>query len=48
MIALICRHSRLSAEDAYTLRSVAADVSVTQFVNISKGVHVMLAKALLK
>ncbi|OYX87918.1 MAG: amidase [Azorhizobium sp. 35-67-5] len=48
MITLIRRHSPLSAEDAYTLCSVAADVSVTQLVNVSKGVHVMLAKALLK
>ena len=38
----------LSAEDAYSLCSVAADVHVTQLVNIAKGVHVMIAKELLK
>lgn len=48
MIKLITRESGLSAEDAYTLCSIAADVSVTQLVNINKGVHVMLAKALLQ
>ena len=48
MIELIKRHSALSAEDAYSLCSVAADVHVTQLVNVSKGIHVMLAKALLK
>jgi acetamidase/formamidase len=48
MVKLASRIGRLSREDAYSLCSVAADVSVTQLVNVSKGVHVMLAKALLK
>jgi len=47
MIKLICARGGLSAADAYTLCSVAADVHVTQLVNINKGVHVMLAKSLL-
>jgi acetamidase/formamidase len=47
MVKLIVRESDLSAADAYTLCSVAADVHVTQLVNVSKGAHVMLAKALL-
>jgi acetamidase/formamidase len=44
MIRLIERSSGLSAADAYTLCSIAADVHVTQLVNVHKGVHVMLAK----
>lgn len=48
MVKLAGRLGRLSAEDAYTLCSVAGDVSVTQLVNVSKGVHVMLAKSLLR
>jgi acetamidase/formamidase len=48
MVKLASRVSGLSPEDAYTLCSLAADVSVTQLVNVSKGIHVMLAKALLK
>lgn len=48
MVKLASRLSGLSSEDAYTLCSLAADVSVTQLVNVSKGIHVMLAKTLLK
>jgi acetamidase/formamidase len=48
MVKLAARAGGLSREDAYTLCSVAADVSVTQLVNVSKGVHVMLAKDLLR
>lgn len=48
MIALIGRLSGLPAADAYSLCSIAADVHVTQLVNVSKGVHVMLPKAYLK
>jgi acetamidase/formamidase len=48
MVKLASRASGLSPEDAYTLCSLAADVSVTQLVNVSKGIHVMLAKALLR
>jgi acetamidase/formamidase len=47
MINLICRHTNLSREDAYTLCSLAADLRVTQVVNGSKGIHVMLEKKLL-
>jgi acetamidase/formamidase len=46
MIRLICEKSNLSREDAYTLCSLAADLRVTQTVNGSKGIHVMLAKEL--
>jgi len=47
MIKLICARTGLSREDAYTLCSLAADLRVTQVVNGSKGIHVMLAKAYL-
>jgi len=47
MVALIVNRGGLSAADAYTLCSVAADVHVTQLVNINKGAHVMLKKSLL-
>jgi acetamidase/formamidase len=48
MIKLIVARTGLSREDAYMLCSLAADVRVTQVVNGSKGVHVMLEKKLLK
>jgi acetamidase/formamidase len=44
MIKLICSRSGLSREDAYTLCSLAADLRVTQIVNGSKGIHVVLDK----
>jgi acetamidase/formamidase len=47
MIKLITRESGLAAADAYSLCSIAADVHVTQLVNVSKGAHVMLEKSLL-
>jgi acetamidase/formamidase len=47
MLRLICERTNLSKEDAYTLCSLAADLHVTQTVNGSKGIHVMLAKSLL-
>ena len=47
MIKLICDKTNLSKEDAYTLCSLAADLRVTQTVNGSKGIHVMLDKACL-
>ena len=37
MIELIGRTSGLSAADAYTLCSIAADVHVTQLVNLHKA-----------
>lgn len=47
MIVLLGEKSGLSAEDAYTLCSLAADLRITQTVNGNKGVHCMIAKALL-
>ena len=48
MIKLICARTGISREDAYTLCSLAADLRVTQVVNGTKGIHVMLEKAHLK
>ena len=48
MIALIERATGLSAADAYSLCSIAADMHVTQIVNLHKGIHVMLAKSALQ
>jgi acetamidase/formamidase len=44
MIKFISARTGLSREDAYTLCSLAADLRVTQVVNGSKGVHIMLEK----
>jgi len=48
MIKLIGEMTNLSKEDAYTLCSLAADLRVTQTVNGSKGIHIMLQKSLLR
>ena len=47
MIDLICRRTNISRAEAYSLCSLAADLRVTQVVNGSKGIHVMLEKQLL-
>jgi acetamidase/formamidase len=47
MIAWIGERSGLSSVDAYTLCSIAADLRVTQMVDINKGVHCMLPKSVL-
>ena len=47
MIALIVERTGLPFEDAYTLCSLAADVRISQLVNINKGCHVMLPKSVL-
>ncbi len=47
MIKLICERTNLSDEDAYSLCSLAADVRISQLVNVNKGCHVMLPKAAL-
>ncbi|MDH4117757.1 MAG: acetamidase/formamidase family protein [Acidimicrobiia bacterium] len=47
MIGLIRELTDLSAEDAYTLCSLAADVRISQLVNVNKGCHMMLAKGAL-
>ena len=47
MIALIHEKTNLSKEDAYMLCSLAADLRISQTVNVHKGVHVMLKKSAL-
>jgi acetamidase/formamidase len=47
MIDLICARTSLDRYQAYVLSSLAADLRVTQVVNGSKGVHVMLEKSYL-
>ena len=47
MIGLIQEKTNLSKEDAYMLCSLAADLRVSQTVNVHKGVHVMLKKSAL-
>jgi acetamidase/formamidase len=42
MLRLMQREYRLSADDAFALASVAADLRVTQVVNDVKGVHAVL------
>jgi acetamidase/formamidase len=44
MIDLICERTGLDRYQAYALTSLAADLRVTQVVNGSKGIHVMLDK----
>jgi len=46
MIVLLGEQAKLSREDAYTLCSLAGDLRVTQTVNGSKGIHCMIAKAI--
>lgn len=46
MIRLLVRTAGLSREDAYMLCSLAGDLRITQTVNGNKGVHMMMAKAL--
>ena len=47
MIAWIVELTDLPAVDAYTLCSIAADLRITQMVDINKGVHCMLPKTAL-
>src|SRR5580700_5000815 len=44
MIDLIATRTGITREDAYSLCSLTADLHITQVVNGSKGVHVMLEK----
>ncbi len=44
MIGLLCARTGMDRYQAYALCSLAADLRVTQVVNGSKGVHVMLDK----
>jgi len=44
MVELAAVATGLTAQEAYALMSLAADVRVTQVVNGAKGIHVMLEK----
>jgi acetamidase/formamidase len=46
MIVLLGEKANLSREDAYMLCSLAADLRVTQAVNGSRGIHVMIEKTI--
>jgi acetamidase/formamidase len=46
MIDFLVSEKKLSREDAYMLASVAADFSITQLVDGTKGVHAMIPKAI--
>jgi acetamidase/formamidase len=46
MIDFLVEHNKLSRDDAYMLASIAADFSVTQLVDGTKGVHGMIAKSI--
>ena len=47
MVRLITERSNLTRNEAYMLCSLAADLHVTQLVDISKGVHMLLDKKFL-
>ncbi|MBU2358566.1 MAG: acetamidase/formamidase family protein, partial [Alphaproteobacteria bacterium] len=47
MIALVADRAGISRAQAYMLCSLAGDLHITQTVNGCKGVHMMMAKALL-
>ena len=47
MIKWIVELSGLAAVDAYTLCSIAADMRITQLVDINKGVHCVLPKSVI-
>ena len=44
MVRFLVEERHLSAEDAYMLTSVAADLHVTQIVDGTKGIHALLPK----
>lgn len=48
MIDFLVTEKKLSREDAYMLASVAADLSITQLVDGTKGVHAMIPKAIFR
>ena len=46
MIDFIAKEKNITESEAYSLCSVAADVSITQVVNGIMGAHVMMPKAI--
>lgn len=47
MLWLLCEHMSLSADDAYSLASVAVDLGVTQVVDGTLGCHAFLGRSIL-
>jgi len=48
MIDFLVNEKKLSRDDAYMLSSVAADLSITQLVDGTKGVHAMIQKSIFR
>ena len=48
MIDFLVTEKKLSRDDAYMLASVAADLSITQLVDGTKGVHAMIPKSIFR
>jgi acetamidase/formamidase len=48
MIDFLVSEKNMKPEDAYLLCSLAADLHVTQTVDVTKGVHAMLAKSIFR
>jgi acetamidase/formamidase len=48
MIDFLVSEKHLTQDDAYMLSSVAADLSITQLVDGTKGVHASIAKAIFR
>lgn len=46
MLDLLNGHMGLSRDDAYTLMSVAGDISVTQVVDGRQGAHVRIPRSI--
>jgi acetamidase/formamidase len=48
MVSFLVSEKHLSRDDAFMLCSVAAELSVTQLVDGTKGVHAMLPKSIFR
>jgi acetamidase/formamidase len=46
MLDFLVETKKLSREDAYLLASAAMDLIVTQVVDVTKGIHAMIPKAI--
>ncbi len=48
MVNFLVNTKKMDPYEAYLLASISADLRVTQVVDVNKGIHVMLSKALFK
>ena len=48
MIDFLVSEKHLTRDDAYMLSSVAVDLSITQLVDETKGVHAMIPQSYLR